>query len=283
MKAIGYHQSIDALRIFIVIYTIDHRDYHYKSTIAQTLDHDDNQPYYSELSFLTVIDVQGAQAASFLQGQLTNHIQEIPANGVQTNLLCNLKGQIVTKLWIMRDQDHYMIICPHDLSQALITILNKTALLSKVILRENPTQKVYGLYTEQKLAISLHVPIKYLLKPDLFWHYIGLKHQQFEIYPSSSKIFVPHQLELEKSGWVHFQKGCYRGQEIIARMHYLGKSKYHIQQCITELPEEVKPGMTILNKEKQPIGQLIDWCPINDKEHLLNICIKKNTAFCGFC
>jgi len=268
---------------FIVIYTIDHRAYHYQSTIVETLDHDDNKAYFSELSFLTVIDVQGKQAAAFLQGQLTNHIHEIPINGVQANLLCNLKGQIITKLWVMGGEDLYRIICPRDMSQALITILNKTALLSKVILQENLNQKIYGLYSEQKLEISLHVPTTHLPKPDLFWHYISLKHQQFEIYPSSSKMFVPHQLELEKSGWIHFKKGCYRGQEIIARMHYLGKSKYHIQQCITQLPEDAKPGMSILNDERHVIGQLLDWCPINDTEQLINICIKKDALLGSFC
>ena len=55
------------------------------------------------------------------------------------------------------------------------------------------------------------------------WDLLDIIHGLPEIYPATSGKFVPQQVNLELLDGIHFRKGCYPGQEVVARMHYLGK------------------------------------------------------------
>ena len=54
----------------------------------------------------------------------------------------------------------------------------------------------------------------------LTWHSLRLAQQQIDIYPESRGLFLPHRIDLHQTPYLSFNKGCYKGQEIIARMHY---------------------------------------------------------------
>src|SRR5690349_2495078 len=61
-----------------------------------------------------------------------------------------------------------------------------------------------------------------------------------QVMPSTRELFIPQMLNLQAVGGVSFKKGCYTGQEIVARMQYLGKLKrrlYRLQLVADELPE----------------------------------------------
>ncbi|WKV85120.1 folate-binding protein [Pseudomonas sp. B24_DOA] len=61
-----------------------------------------------------------------------------------------------------------------------------------------------------------------------------------QVMPSTRELFIPQMLNLQAVGGVSFKKGCYTGQEIVARMQYLGKLKrrlYRLRLDATELPE----------------------------------------------
>lgn len=61
-----------------------------------------------------------------------------------------------------------------------------------------------------------------------------------QVMPSTRELFIPQMLNLQAVGGVSFKKGCYTGQEIVARMQYLGKLKrrlYRVQLDASELPE----------------------------------------------
>lgn len=78
------------------------------------------------------------------------------------------------------------------------------------------------------------------------------------VYPESVGLFTPHQLNLHLINGVSFTKGCYTGQEIIARMQYLGKLKqqmYRVQFTCDDLP---LPGTQLYNETGQEIGELVD-------------------------
>jgi hypothetical protein len=65
-----------------------------------------------------------------------------------------------------------------------------------------------------------------------------------QVMPSTRELFIPQMLNLQAVGGVSFKKGCYTGQEIVARMQYLGKLKrrlYRLQLDATELPEPGTP------------------------------------------
>ena len=65
-----------------------------------------------------------------------------------------------------------------------------------------------------------------------------------QVMPSTRELFIPQMLNLQAVGGVSFKKGCYTGQEIVARMQYLGKLKrrlYRVQLDAAELPEPGTP------------------------------------------
>ena len=258
-------------------FIINHRAFEYENAIADTLKYDSQQHYFCHLSFLNVIQVVGEQAQAFLQGQLTNDISLIQIGDIQSNLLCNLKGQIISQIWVGHFEDSYYMICPKDLNADILGILSKTAMLSKVQLLPFETKKVIGLIdvTHNKVSLTLSEPPEHFFeKPNLFWHYFNINSHGFSIYQKTCRQFLPHHLQMEQQGWISFKKGCYRGQEIIARMHYRGKSKYLIKTSIFQSLHPISPGNDVFNQQQQKIGELVDFCPIREQEYLVVLCIK---------
>ena len=63
-----------------------------------------------------------------------------------------------------------------------------------------------------------------------------------EIYPQTVDAFVPQMVNMQAIGGVSFKKGCYTGQEVVARMQYLGKLKRHMYRANIKTDEPVMPG-----------------------------------------
>lgn len=79
-----------------------------------------------------------------------------------------------------------------------------------------------------------------------------------QVMPATRELFIPQMLNLQAVGGVSFKKGCYTGQEIVARMQYLGKLKrrlYRLQLEADELPE---PGTALFSPTHgSSIGEVV--------------------------
>ena len=73
---------------------------------------------------------------------------------------------------------------------------------------------------------------------------------------ATSEQFIPQMLNLDKLGGISLTKGCYTGQEIVARTHYLGKAKraLFVAECPTENPE---PNASIIDASGQVVGNVL--------------------------
>lgn len=81
------------------------------------------------------------------------------------------------------------------------------------------------------------------------------------VYPATSGHFVAQMLGLEELGAVHFNKGCYLGQEVIARAHYRGTVKRHLQRGSCTTQEPLSPAMEIKDAAtQQVVGEAVDAC-----------------------
>lgn len=107
----------------------------------------------------------------------------------------------------------------------------------------------------------------------LAWHALQLQQKRIEIYPESKGLFLPHRLGLQLSGYLSFDKGCYKGQEIIARTHYRAKLKHELKIFNIHTEEVLLAGKKIFNDNNIEIGELIDFCPINHNEYLIAVSI----------
>lgn len=232
-----------------------------------------DQAFFSALSYLHCIELLGQQSLNFLQGQLTNNVMALTEGQLQKNLLCHVNGQMIAKIYLFRIQDRIMMLCPIDLTPDILKTLAKPAALARVTMNISDLS-VFGYYQaylndkdsfmlDENSCIRFSSTTTIPCQESLAWHYQRLKAMDFEIYPATSRLLLPHDLQLEQSGWLHFNKGCYRGQEIIARMHYRGKSKYQLQA----IEQEQKP---VLGEASDASGQVvIDYCPIDSKRHLV--------------
>ncbi len=107
-------------------------------------------------------------------------------------------------------------------------------------------------------------------KDENAWHALRLAQGDIQIYPESRGLFLPHRLNLHLSGHLNFDKGCYKGQEIIARTHYRAKLKHTLKQFIIEAREPLQPGLRLMDeKNTQEIGELVDACLLKDNQYLI--------------
>ncbi len=93
------------------------------------------------------------------------------------------------------------------------------------------------------------------------WTLLRIRAGEPEVHPETAGHFVAQMLGLEELGAVHFNKGCYLGQEVIARAHYRGAVKRHLHRARCRSPEPLPPGLAVLaGTHDQPVGEIADAC-----------------------
>ena len=134
-----------------------------------------------------------------------------------------------------------------------------------LIIEEKHQQKLLNSFKEQGQ-----------LRGSLAWHHLSLADGQLNIYPETRGEFLPHRLDLHQTGYISFNKGCYKGQEIIARTHYKAKLKHELKLYQINCQEAIYPGQKLLDEDnKTEIAELIDYSPIDSNQYLIAVSILK--------
>ena len=222
-----------------------------------------------------VIEVSGNDAAIFLQGQLTCDLTQLD-NQVTWGAHCNVKGRVVALFRLFKHDDGFMLIVSHGLADKLIKTLQRYVFRAKVslsltdygcygLLQHDIADCPEGYYVKQHNDYVVGLPGQRILRlshqaPDTLqpdantWQQTAIAHNEPHLYPETSEVFLPNELGLDALGGVSLTKGCYIGQEIIARLHYLGKAKKGVYQVTHESFAE--PG-TALYQQSKAVGQII--------------------------
>lgn len=79
------------------------------------------------------------------------------------------------------------------------------------------------------------------------WDYLDIEAGIPCVYPETMEAFVPQMINLDLLGGISFKKGCYTGQEVVARTHYLGKLKRRMFRLYCEDSTPPAPGTSIFN------------------------------------
>ena len=102
------------------------------------------------------------------------------------------------------------------------------------------------------------------------WNNLNILDGIPDIYPTTQEAFIPQSLNMDLIEGINFKKGCYTGQEIVARTHYLGKVKRRMYRAFIKSLVDLNPGDQILNKNGEDTGQLVRSAKENnDKTNLL--------------
>ncbi|MDX1435130.1 MAG: folate-binding protein, partial [Gammaproteobacteria bacterium] len=93
------------------------------------------------------------------------------------------------------------------------------------------------------------------------WELLDIEAGIADIGPALADQFLPQMLNLDRVGGVSFDKGCYVGQEIVARTHYLGRLKRRLYRGHADAPAAPRPGESLAGGEGEPAGQIVNAQP----------------------
>ena len=211
---------------------------------------------------LGVLRARGADAVPFLQGQLSNDVARAPSGQWQLNGYHTPQGRVIALLRLMRlAADEVLALVPLGLIPPVIARLNRYVLRSKVQLSDDSAQwqlvgcagAASGLpgsarslrYDATRQLALIPQADAYEVKADGTrddWVAADIAAGLPQVYLPTSELFVAQMLNLDLTGGIALDKGCYTGQEIIARAHYRGQVKRRMQRFESEQPCELLAG-----------------------------------------
>jgi folate-binding protein YgfZ len=183
--------------------------------------------------------VSGADAFDFLQAQLSNDLRLLEDRDRLLSAWCNPKGRVICLMTIRRDGSAYGLTLPSELAEDVLRRLTMFRFRSKVDFEIKPA-------TTDDLGIQGSIDD---------WLLDNLRAGRAEIWKPQSEEFTPHMLNLDLLGAVNFDKGCYPGQEIVARTHYRGATKRRTHRFTSA--EAVTPGDKVSDGERD-IGEVLN-------------------------
>lgn len=245
--------------------------------------------------------VSGSDAVSFLQGQLTQDIKKLTIERGYYSGYCNPQGRLLACLLLSLDESGAVVMRLHEtLAESVIQRLKLFILRSEVsidIIEQNhiALNKMAATalceYLGQRLPsifeqLTLTAMKLFALPNDLFelhtadkkivdWIHQKFKqneydiHQQhllgghFHILPKTNEYLLPQQTSLAMWGGISYTKGCYVGQEIIARNKYLGKVKKGFATTTLIGQHEILVGDEI-TCQKRAVGRVIEVASSED-------------------
>lgn len=113
------------------------------------------------------------------------------------------------------------------------------------------------------------------------WRLLDIRAGLPQVYPDTVEAYVPQMLNLQLVDGVSFRKGCYTGQEVVARMQYLGKLKRRMYLAHTDGTDRPQPGDELFcssSESGQGAGKVVDACPAPGGGHDLLVVVERTLA-----
>lgn len=226
----------------------------------------------SKLNNISLLKFSGADTTSFLQGQLTNDIN-IPVGKWQFSGYCNPKGRLLALFQIWREGDDIYALIDTSLLEATVKRLRMYIMRSKVTIDLIEQVSFYPVFEQEQAKFSIATEAQSRLlhhgnralkitfnsqgavsatnndtsngnapeNENEAWRLSCIEAGEPTITLDNVELFVPQMVNLDLLDGINFQKGCYTGQEIVARMHYLGKLKQRMFICDVIHSDTVTP------------------------------------------
>lgn len=256
-----------------------------------------------DLSHLGLTSVTGADAATFLQGQLTNDINEVTSEHHQLSGHCTHQGRMIANFRVFSHDGALILQTPSDIQSALLKRLSMFVLRSQVkienagdhlvaigmagecsanLLKDtfHAIPEATGAAIEENGMSLLRIPgpvpryeiigstsaikdlwAKYSIqaKPTNgeFWTLMDIRAGIPTVYSNTSEAFVPQMLNMQLIDGVNFSKGCYVGQEVVAKIKYLGELKRRMYLARVDTEQQPLPGDKIFSDSDDKSGKRV--------------------------
>lgn len=248
------------------------------------------------LEHLGLIRAQGEDAARFLHGQLTQDFALLGLSEARLAAFCSAKGRMQASfVGFKRDHDDILLVCSRDLLAATLKRLSMFVLRSKVRLSDAtadfqlcglvgaavPAELSPAAWTQMRQGdistIRLHaadgtaralqvapagaaLPDQPPLDPAV-WAWLEVRSGIATVSQPVFEAFVPQMLNYESVGGVNFKKGCYPGQEVVARSQFRGTLKRRGAVLHSEGPLAAGDEVFHDSDPDQPCGLIAQAAP----------------------
>ena len=245
-----------------------------------------------------LIRASGPDASVFLHNLLTNDIKGIDAATLRLAGFCTPKGRLLAIFAIWREGEDFLLLVPQEILPGILKKLSMFVLRAKVKLTDASAERVLlgaspaPAFCEPTLAAVSVTDGGVLIRLDasrallclqadaaparwdaltekarpvgsLAWQWLEIAAGQPRVVGATQEVFVPQMLNMDLPGvsGVSFTKGCYPGQEIVARTHYLGKVKRRMLRA--RFTTAAAPGTHVYAPETgdQQCGALVSVAP----------------------
>jgi len=254
-----------------------------------------------QLSYLNVVKISGRDAVSFLNDQFTNDITALEPNRWQFNGYCSSKGRLIAIMRLFLSDDCVYIILPKSLSEKMIKRLQVYVFRAKVKFENLADHSVYclmdaeaikttgeiqtqeftlddngfmvniSIQSERYLAILKSTDVLKGLElisqeeSQQLWRLSEIKEMVPNIDVQTSELFIPQHVNLDKLNGISFNKGCFPGQEVVARLHYLGKAKQAMRHLQIDSGIPIAPGQTLDHSDYKKALKIVDAVHTHDQ------------------
>ncbi len=225
--------------------------------------------HLDQYGFLTLA---GRDAVKFLQGYTTCDLEQLQPGKAALGAVCNIQGRMLNN-FLVADVEGALVLRMHrDLIAVTKDFLAKYIVFSKATMTDSSDEFVsLGLTDEPALAdavASYTYPdsrIEAWVKKDeapaqtdadtTLWCTADLLAGFAWVSPATSEQYIPQMFQLESLQGIDFKKGCYLGQEIVARMQYRGELKKRLH--IATLSSTVATGTPVNDNAGKNLGEVV--------------------------
>jgi folate-binding protein YgfZ len=238
-----------------------------------------------------IIRVEGPDTKGFLENLLTSSVSSLDSGSGQLSGFCSPKGRLMASFWITeQSQNAVLIWISKDLAPEFAKKLQMYRLRSKVEIHYEPNfYSVYGVLSSSKEQAEINSEAFLFLKlPEVLheshqiartvvafqqpplsidnelteqWNLLEVLSGIPRLTSATKDLFVPQMINFESLGGVDFKKGCYPGQEVVARSQYRGtiKRRLKLGTIMDNSQARFKPGDLVFTDQEldQPAGVIL--------------------------
>ncbi len=239
----------------------------------------------TSLSGMACVQFSGDDAETFLHGQLSCDVKGLLVNGATYGSYCSPQGRMLANFLLLRIEQSFLMLLPSDIAEATQKRLSMFILRSKVkasradfivlglsgaasLSKSHSPVMTSTLEADGSMSVRLDDSRGLLVVPSgaiatrwnalasecrpagvPAWEWLDIRSGIPWIHPTTREEFIPQMANVDLIGGVSFSKGCYPGQEIVARTQFRGQVKRRMYLAHVDAPDAPRAGDALYSDE----------------------------------